>query len=75
MPVGSPSGRVLGYRLDGPGSNPGGGGTEIFLQSFLPRLVLGSSQLPIKMSTGGKDGRAQDQPLYLFLVPWLCTYI
>ena len=44
----SSSGKALGYRLDGPGSIPGGGGVVIFLYSFVSRLVLGSSQPPVK---------------------------
>ena len=46
--VRSSSGKALGYGLDGPGV----GGVEIFLRSFVSRLVLGSTQSPIKMSTG-----------------------
>ena len=45
---GSSSGKALGYGLDGPGSIPGVGGMEIFLHSFVYRLVLGSTQPPIK---------------------------
>ena len=45
---GSSSGKALGYGLDGPGSIPGVGGVEIFLHSFVSRLVLGSTQPPIK---------------------------
>ena len=45
---GSSSGKVLGYGLDGPGLIPGVGGVEIFLHSFVSRLVLGSTQPPIK---------------------------
>ena len=56
------SGKALGYGLDGPGSIPGVGGVEIFLHSFGSRLVLGSTQPPIKWVpgnfSGGKGGRA-----------------
>ena len=45
---GSSSGKVLGYGLDGPGSIPGVGGVEIFLHSFVSRLVLGFTQPLIK---------------------------
>ena len=45
---GSSSGKALSYGLDGPGSIPGVGGVEIFLCSFVSRLVLGSTQPPIK---------------------------
>ena len=40
--------RRLGYGLDGPGSIPGVGGVEIFLRSFVSRLVLRPTQPPIK---------------------------
>ena len=43
-------GKALSYGLDGPGSIPGVGGVEIFLHSFVSRLVLGFP--------GGKGGRA-----------------
>ena len=36
---GSSSGKELGYGLDSPGSIPGVGGVEIFLHSFVSRLV------------------------------------
>ena len=49
---GGSSGKVLGCGLDGSGSIPGVGGVEIFLHTFVSRLVLGSTQSPIKMSTG-----------------------
>ena len=39
--------RALDYGLDSPGSIPGVGGVEIFLHSFVSRLVLGSTQPPI----------------------------
>ena len=45
---GGSSGKALGYGLDGPGSIPGVGEVEIFLHFFVPRLVLGSIQPPIK---------------------------
>ena len=45
---GGSRGEVLGYGLDGPGSIPGVGGVEILLNSFVSRLVLGSTQPPIK---------------------------
>ena len=45
---GGSSGKALGYGLDGPGSIPGVGGVEIFFRSFVSRLVLGSTQPPIK---------------------------
>ena len=45
---GSSSGKALGYGLDGPGSMPGVGGVQIYLQSFVSRLILGSTQPPIK---------------------------
>ena len=41
-------GQVLAYRLDGLGSIPGIRGIEIFLHSFMSRLVLKSTQPPIK---------------------------
>ena len=46
--AGSSSSKALGYGLDGPGSIPGVGGVEIFLRSFVSRLVLESTQPPIK---------------------------
>ena len=45
---GNSSGKALGYGLDGPGSIPGVGGVEIFLRSFVSRLVLRFTQPPIK---------------------------
>ena len=45
---GGSSGKALSYGLDGPGSIPSVGGVEIFLRSFVSRLVLGSTQPPIK---------------------------
>ena len=45
---GGSSGKALSCGLDGPGSIPGVGGVEIFLQSFVSRLALGSTQPPIK---------------------------
>ena len=45
---GSSSGKALGCGLDDPGSIQGVGGVEIFLHTFMPRLVLGSTQPPIK---------------------------
>ena len=45
---GGASGKALRYGLDGPGSILGVGGVEIFLHSFVSRLVLGSTQPPIK---------------------------
>ena len=48
----SSSGKALGYGLDGPGSIPGVGVVEIFLYSFLSRLVLRSIQPPIKWVAG-----------------------
>ena len=50
--LGSSSGKVLGYWLDGPGSIPVVGGVQIFVHSFVSRLVLGSTQLPIKWVPG-----------------------
>ena len=44
---GGSSGKALGYGLDGSGSIPGVGGVEIFLNTFVSRLVLGSTQPPI----------------------------
>ena len=58
----SSSDKALGYRLYGPGSIPGVEGVDIFLHSFVFRLVQGSTQPPIKWvpsaSPGGKGGRA-----------------
>ena len=45
---GGSSGKALGYVLDGPGSIPVVGGVEMLLHSFVSRLVLGSTQPPIK---------------------------
>ena len=45
---GGSSGKALGYGLDGLGSIPSVGGVEIFLRSFVSRLVLRSTQPPIK---------------------------
>ena len=42
------SGKALGYGLDGPGSISGVGGGGDFLQSFVSRLLLGSTQPSIK---------------------------
>ena len=44
----SSSAKALGYGLDGLGLMPGVGGVEIFLHSFMSRLVLKSIQPPIK---------------------------
>jgi len=48
---GSSVGIATDYRLDGPGSNPGGG--EIF-RPFRP--VLGPTQLPVKWVPGVSRG-------------------
>ena len=48
---GSSIGKELGYKLDGPGV----GGVEIFLHS-MSRLVLGSTQPPIKWASGAFPG-------------------
>ena len=53
---GGASGKALRYGLDGPGSIPGAGGMEIFLHSFVSRLVLGSTQPPIKSVPGNFSG-------------------
>ena len=45
---GGSSGKALSCGLDGPGSIPGVRGVEIFLHTFVSRLVLGSTQPPIK---------------------------
>ena len=45
---GGSSGKALGCELDGPGSIPGVRGVEIFLYTFVSRLVLGSTRPPIK---------------------------
>ena len=45
---GSSIGKALGYGLDGPGSIPSVGRLEIFLHYIVCRLVLGSTQPPIK---------------------------
>ena len=45
---GGSSGKALGWRLDGLGSIPDVGGVEIFLHTFVSRLVLESTQPPIK---------------------------
>ena len=45
---GSSSGKAFGCGLDGPGSIQSVGGVEIYLRSFMSRLVLGSTQPPIK---------------------------
>ena len=45
---GSSSGKTLSYGLDDPGLILGVGGVEIFLRSFVSRLVLGSTRPPIK---------------------------
>ena len=42
---GGSSGKMLGYRLDDPGSMLGVRGMEIFLHSFLYRLVQGPLNL------------------------------
>ena len=47
---------MLGYVVDGPGLIPGVGGLEIFLRSFVPRLVLESTQPPIKSVPGAFTG-------------------
>ena len=58
---GSSSGKELGNGLNGLGSIPGVGGVEIFLHSFVSRLVLDSTSI-LKMSTrafpGGKVVRS-----------------
>ena len=48
---GRSSGKALGYGLDGPGSIPGVGGVEIFLRSFVSRLVLRSTQPSVGLAT------------------------
>ena len=45
---GGSSGKALGCGLDSPGLIPGVGGVETFLHSFMSRLVLESTQPPIK---------------------------
>ena len=45
---GSRSGKALDYGLDGPGV----GGVEIFLHSFMSKLILGSTQPPINEYRG-----------------------
>ena len=50
---GSSSGKVFGHEMDIPGSIPGVEWVEIFLHSFVSRLVLGSSQPPIRCVPGG----------------------
>ena len=45
---GSSSGKALGYGLDGLGSILDGGGMEIFVHYFVSKLVVGSTQPPIK---------------------------
>ena len=45
---GSSSGKAMGYGLDGPGLILGVGEVEIFLRSFMSKLVLRSTQPPIK---------------------------
>ena len=42
------SSKALGYRLDSPGSILAISGVENFLHSYISRLVLVSTQLPIK---------------------------
>ena len=46
--MGQVQGKALDYGLDGHGSIPGVRGVEIFLLSFVSRLVLGFTQPPIK---------------------------
>ena len=46
--AGSSSGKVLGYWLYGPGSIPDDGRVQIFLHSFVFRLILGSAQPLVK---------------------------
>ena len=53
---GSSNGKALDYGLDGPGSIPGVGGVEISLRSFVSRLVLRSTQPPIKWVPGAFVG-------------------
>ena len=48
--------KELRYVLDGPGSNLSVGGVEIFLHSFLCRLVLRSTQPTIEISKGLSRG-------------------
>ena len=38
------------------------------------RTAPGVHSAYYKISTVGKGGRAQDQPFYFFLVPWLCIH-
>ena len=45
---GSSDGKAIDYGLDDPGSIPYVGGVENFLHYFVTRLVLGSTQPPIK---------------------------
>ena len=45
---GGSNGKALDYGLEGPGSILGVGGVLIFLHTFVSRLVLGSTQAPIK---------------------------
>ena len=46
------SGKALSYGVDGPGSIPGVGGGGDSLHSFVSRLLLGSTQPPIKWVLG-----------------------
>ena len=48
------SGKVLGYGLDDPVSIPGDGLVKIFLQFFVSRLFLRSTQPPVKLVPGLK---------------------
>ena len=48
------SDKALGNELNGPGSFPSDGGVEIFLHFIVSRLVLGSTQPPVKWVPGVK---------------------
>ena len=50
---------MLGEGLGGPGSISGVGEMEIFLDSFLSRLILGSIQPPVKLVLGVKMAKCR----------------
>ena len=70
----SSSGKMLDYGLDSQSSTPGVRGVEIFLHSFVSRLVLGSTQPPMKWVPGAFSGVKAAKIIGLATLP-LCSAV